>query len=176
MVNIRIGITDIETNGLFNSVSLFHCSHILDVKDVSIKKSYRPSDFKKYINDISNCVDFDIYVGHNFIDYDSITLNKLDKSLKSLKVFDTLVLSRMLYPERKNHSLKSWGIELGILKGDYGEKDKEDDTIDVWETFNEDMFEYCEQDCVVTWHLYHHLCKEANFDPSNPPYYLIKFK
>lgn len=174
MVKKRIGVTDIEANGLYNTISKFHCSHIIDVSDINNRIGYKPGDFKKYIRDLSQCKDFDIFVGHNFIDFDSIALNKLDKSLKELKVFDTLVLSRMLYPERKTHSLKSWGIELGILKGDYGEKEVEEGE-DIWATYNDDMYVYCEQDCIVTWHLYHHLCKEAEFDPYDPPFYLIKF-
>ena len=88
-------------------------------------------------------------------------------------MFDTLVLSRMLFPERKVHSLKSWGIELGILKGDYGESGEEGE--DVWEKYSDEMYKYCEQDVEVTVALYLYLCEIAGFDPVNPPAQYIDF-
>ena len=82
----------------------------------------------------------DKMVGHNFICYDLPLLNRwLDKPLDPRKVIDTLILSRTFdynieTPKggKGPHSLKSWGIRLGVHKGDYTDFD----------TFNQDMIDY----------------------------------
>lgn len=47
-----------------------------------------------------------------------------------------------------SHSLKAWGYRLNIFKGEYGEQE------DAWDTFSEEMMEYCVQDVHVTHQLY----------------------
>ena len=69
----------------------------------------------------------DKMVGHNFICYDLPLLNKwLDAPLDPRKVLDTLIISKTLdydidIPRGGDtpHSLKSWGIRLGLHKGDF---------------------------------------------------------
>ncbi|MFW3388123.1 UNVERIFIED_CONTAM: hypothetical protein RF648_19225, partial [Kocuria sp. CPCC 205274] len=137
---MRIGISDIEANGFFDTVDLFHCSWIIDPISGE-RRGYRPHQLKEYINDLCG---YDVVVFHNGIDYDIPVLMKLGGEFKCPKIFDTLVLSRMLEPDRpQGHSLKSWGIALGLLKGDYGEQE------DAWDVFTEDMFVYCERDVDV---------------------------
>jgi len=144
---MKIGVTDIEANNLYNeNLTKFHCAWIVDPNNPTKRKGYRPEDF------------------------DCPALNKLYPPFTSCRIFDTLVLSRMLFPERLTHSLKSWGVELGVLKGDYGDEEN------AWEEFTEDMYVYCEQDVEVTVKLYLYLCKVAGFDPENPPSVLLNFK
>lgn len=160
----RIACTDIETNNLYLDVTKWHCAWIIE-PITGNRKGYRPHEWEQYLKDLA---EYDIVVGHNVIDYDFCTLAKLfPGDFKIKKSFDTLVLSRMLEPDRfGGHSLKSWGKSLGILKGDYGDAEEGED---VWEEFNEDMFTYCERDVDVTVKLYLHLCEKAGFDPANPP-------
>lgn len=158
---MRIFITDIETNGFYFDVTKFHCAWIYDVA-TGKSKGFRPDEFDKYIETLSKA---DIIVGHNFIDYDAPVLAKLSQSNLTYRMFDTIVLSRMLDPDKATgHSLDAWGKELGILKGDYGKT-----TENAWDVFSEEMYTYCEQDVLVTYALYEHLCKQAQFDPLNPP-------
>jgi DNA polymerase-1 len=71
----------------------------------------------------------DKMVGHNFIQYDLPLLNKwLDNPLDPRKVLDTLIVSRTVdynidipLGGGPPHSLKSWGIRLGVFKGDFHE-------------------------------------------------------
>ena len=165
----KIACTDIETDNLYLDVTKWHCAWIIE-PNTGVRKGYRPQDIKEYLKDLA---EYDIVVGHNVIDYDFCVLAKLFPGLFSVKrSFDTLVLARMLQPDRLGgHSLKSWGKELGLLKGDYGDGDKED----VWDVFNEDMFVYCERDVDVTVKLYLTLCEMAEFDPLNPPSSLISY-
>ncbi|QQK87957.1 putative DNA polymerase [Salmonella phage pSal-SNUABM-01] len=164
---LKIACTDIETNNLYIEVDTWHCAWIIE-PTTGIKKGFRPHEWKEYLEELAG---YDIVIGHNVIDYDFPTLAKLfPNDFKIQRVFDTLVLSRMLEPDRLGgHSLKSWGVALGILKGTYGEGE------DVWDVFSEDMFDYCEQDVTVTVALYLHLCEKAGFDPMNPPSSLIDF-
>lgn len=164
---LRIACTDIETNNLYLEVDTWHCAWIIE-PNTGVRKGFRPDEWREYLLELSS---YDIVIGHNVIDYDFPTLQKLfpgDFRIKN--VFDTLVLSRMLEPDRLGgHGLKSWGVALGILKGDYGENEN------AWDVFSEDMFTYCEQDVTVTVALYLHLCKLAGFDPENPPSSMIQF-
>lgn len=167
---MKVGVTDIEANNLWYGISKFHCAWVIDPNNKEIRSGYRPGELADYVNKLK---ELDVAVFHNGIDFDGPAIYKLFPELTGLKIFDTIILSRMLFPERKVHSLKSWGIELGILKGNYGDEAEEGE--DVWETFNEGMYEYCEQDVEVTVALYLHLCELAGFDPENPPSQFIDF-
>lgn len=167
---MRVFFTDIETNGFYHEVDKFHCAWIIDLISGK-RKGFRPDQLEEYLNVLHKA---DVVVGHNLVDYDLPVLAKLACRDLSFPVFDTLVLSRMLDPDRfGGHSLKAWGIRLGVLKGEFGNKDDEEET---WDKFTEEMYEYCEQDVVVLKALYTHLCEQANFDPTNPPFNRIEFK
>ena len=157
---MRIAVTDIEANNLYLDVDLFHCAFIYDVTADKML-GFRPHQLAEYCQALS---EYDIIVGHNVVDYDCPALKKLNGELNTKGVFDTLVLSRILEPDRiQGHSLDSWGRALDCHKGDYGKQDN------AWETFTEEMYEYCEQDVLVTFKLYCHLCQRAGFDYLNPP-------
>ncbi|UIW10532.1 DNA polymerase [Aeromonas phage BUCT695] len=163
---MKIYVTDIEGNNLYEHITLFHCAWIIDAL-TGERWGFRPHQLAEYIAKLGEA---DILVGHNLIDFDLPALKKLHGFFPSVKVFDTLVLSRMLEPDRiQGHSLKQWGISLGILKGDYGEQEN------AWEEFTEPMFVYCEQDVEVTLVLFKHLCKLAGFDYTNPPASKLEF-
>lgn len=163
----KIGVSDIETDGFYQEVSKFHCAWIADPV-TGEKMGFRPHQFEEYCDELEKR---DIVVFHNGIDYDAPVITKLNSKFTCPKIFDTLVISRMLEPDRwQGHSLKSWGIALGLLKGDYGEQEN------AWDVFTEDMYTYCERDVDVTVLLFKHLCEKAGFDWTNPPANLMKFK
>ena len=137
-------VSDIETDGLLDVVSKFHCAWTYDYKTGEYT-GYRPDDFEAYIEYLEQKASEDeLIVFHNGIGYDHQALNILTRKLLSreLKVphrniLDTLVLSKILYQTLKNtdgrlvhtkrlspknigkHSLDAWGQRLGVLKGDY---------------------------------------------------------
>ena len=96
----------------------------------------------------------DKMVGHNFIQYDLPLLNKwLDSPLDPRKVIDTLVVSRTVDYDvpiplggKGPHSLKSWGIRLGVHKGDF----------DDFDNFSQDMIDYWVDDLETTEALFNH--------------------
>ena len=163
---MRIATFDIEGNNLYEGIDRFWCAWVKDPIS-GVKMGFRPHQFYEFI---SYLCEFDVLVGHNVVDFDVPALIKLGGKLPPKYIFDTIVLSRLLDPDRPTgHGLKAWGKELGVLKGDYGEQEE------AWDKFTEDMYTYCEQDVEVTCVLYEHLCRLAGFDPANPPKSLLNF-
>lgn len=137
-------ITDIETDGLLDSVTRFHCAAVYDTK-LEQYTSYRPSDFKRYLDDLEKESSLGgLIVFHNGINYDIPALKKLAKkvlgrtlSITKESLVDTLVLSRLIHSNLKDtdmplvragklpgrrygsHALEAWGYRLGEMKGEY---------------------------------------------------------
>ena len=105
----------------------------------------------------------DKMVGHNFVQYDLPILNKwLDTKLEPTKVIDTLIVSRLvdydiLTPTggKGPHSLKSWGLRLGVHKGDF----------DDFSALTPEMIEYWYGDLDTTEALFNHFSKIV-YDPK----------
>lgn len=106
-------------------------------------------------------------IGHNLIGYDAPLFKKFYPDFKCPAIFDTLILSRMLEPDRLQHGLDSWGKQLGNFKGDYGKQEN------AWVAYTPEMLEYCIQDVALNKDLYNHLCKQAGFDSREPPSFKI---
>lgn len=173
---------DIETNGLYYSVTKAHCMVIID-QDGNISK-YRPHEVQEGAKRLLDALaGGDFICGHNVINYDIPVLEKLypdfvvDRKYRP-QVIDTLVIARLIYGNIKDsdagrlkvgtlprnlygkQSLKAWGYRLGNLKGTYAEQE------DAWEQFNEEMLSYCVQDVQVTKDLYSYLMR-SNY-PQKP--------
>ena len=168
---------DLEANGLRDTVTCVHCLVIRDV-DTGDVFTYIPSEIDKGVAQLQECLDNGgQIIGHNIIDYDIPVLRDLHNLHVSYEqqtqCVDTLVMSRVIYSNLKDtdfsymrrgilpgvllgsHSLKAWGLRLGELKGDYGVT-----TDDAWETFSQEMLDYCVQDVNVTTRLFKKLSEE----------------
>lgn len=165
---------DIETNGFLDVLDRLHC---LVIKDADTGQVYScapefTEDYIGFVEGLELLSKADKIVGHNIIKFDIPAIHKLYPWWEPQgQVIDTLVLTRMLWPElakedaarrKKNpnylpgnlvgrHKLEAFGIRLNCLKGEYvgpnGGKDK-------WATWNPEMQHYCEQDVEVTDQLY----------------------
>uniref|UniRef100_A0AAU6W2V1 DNA polymerase n=1 Tax=Pseudomonas phage Ghuch01 TaxID=3138535 RepID=A0AAU6W2V1_9CAUD len=138
-------ISDIETNGLLETVSRFHCATIQDYFTGQYVR-YDESTFKQYIEalEAEAAKPDGLIVGHNFIKYDIPALDKLKRlyfgkrlNIPRKKVLDTLVLVRLVYSNIRDrdagllrsgilpgkmfgsHALEAWGYRLGEMKGEY---------------------------------------------------------
>lgn len=141
----RVVICDIEANGL--TPDKIWCCVCKDIKDNSFT-IFRDGDADAAKEFFSGC---DKIIGHNFIGYDVIWLNKLWKTgIKIDKILDTLVLSRLADSFRAGHSLRDWGERLHCYK------DHHDD----WTKWSQEMEDYCKQDVEVTHRVYLQLKKE----------------
>jgi len=93
---------------------------------------------------------FDVLVGHNIYGYDlPILVRLLGLPLPRL-VVDTLIVSRLMFPDRNDHklggnSLENWGKFLKFPKMDY--------TGD-WSNYTEEMGRYCLNDVILSEHIY----------------------
>ena len=57
---------------------------------------------------------------HNGLNFDAPVIERLcGVKFKKGQVYDTLVTSRLLFPTRRSHALRTWGEDLGFEKGDW---------------------------------------------------------
>ena len=161
---MAVAIFDIETNGLYEETTALHCISIkLDDGPTNVYTSRNIAGSAGTLSDgIAILNDADLVVGHNIINFDLPTLEKLGFPVTT-KLHDTLIMSRLAYPNigfqdanrksvpqklKGSHSLKAWGYRLRKLKGEFGAEAEQ------WEVLTTDMVEYCRQDAEVTYALY----------------------
>ena len=170
-------VIDIETNAIecwstLKGLKTIHCISILDTATGNIT-SYN-SQIKGGIETALNVIGAaDVIIGHNSIGFDWPAMLKMDKegslSLNPPFVVDTKLMAKCVYPDLKttdyktravelkyagSHSLKAWGMRLGIYKDSHGETED-------WNKWSQEMQDYCEQDVRVTFALYKHLNSKA---------------
>lgn len=152
-------IFDIETDGFYEVVSKIHCIVVKD-RDTGTVHTFRPHEIEQGLKLLAEASQL---IAHNGIGYDIPVIQKLyPEWTHRAEVLDTLVISRVGWPEIKHrdigkaakgefpgkligsHSLEAWGHRLGLLKGDYGQQE------DAWAVFTEEMLDYCVQDVAVT--------------------------
>lgn len=162
-------IFDLETDGLLDTVSKIHCLVIKDT-DTDEVFTYRSGFPYELEEGIDHLLSGSLVVGHNVIKYDIPVIEKLYKvSFDQAKVFDTLVATRVIWAAIRetdsvriqkgilpgklfgSHSLAAWGYRMKNYKGDYDGG---------WETFTQEMLDYCVQDVQVTADLYSRILKK----------------
>jgi DNA polymerase-1 len=157
-------VFDLEANGLYWEASLIHCLVAKDLDTGDLHK-FGPDKVEQGLRLL---MEADNVIGHNVIGYDIPVITKLYPwfSIPRERVIDTLILSRLIFTDLSDrdhqsraemegkligsHSLKAWGMRLGVLKTDY---------TGGFETFTEEMLAYNVQDVVVTERLYDMLSK-----------------
>lgn len=148
-------VFDIEGNGFYEDITRVWCIVTKCIETQKVRK-FRPDQIADAVRYLSQA---HTLIGHNIIDYDLPVLEKLYGFTYTGRIIDTLVFSRLLNPDRfGGHTLASWGIRLEDHKGDFG-KDEED-KIDAFQKYSEEMLEYCEQDVSLNYKLYFHLLEE----------------
>ena len=152
-------IFDLETDGLLDDVTKIHCIVTQDTETGDVR-TYDPTQIDLALEVLENA---DRIGGHNVMAYDIPVLRKLYDFKYNGKLFDTLVASRLIWPNMKekdmlkrtvdnkligSHSLKAWGQRLKFHKGDYGEQDE------AWDAYTPEMLDYCVQDVALNVKLY----------------------
>lgn len=141
-------VADLEADGFLQDMTTIWC---LTIKDRETGERQTFSDHSANYPSLREGVDWlseaDQAVFHNGLGYDAWALLNMGFEIDHKKILDTLVISRLIDPQMKAHSLKAWGERLGNHKGDWTD----------FSRFDEEMLRYCEQDVEVTDAIYSHL-------------------
>src|SRR6478736_1905609 len=86
---------DIETDGLLDTVSKIWCVTVCNVVTKEEKEFTDAKSFNQWFQEGPDR----LFVGHNFISYDAVVLNRLWKcGISITRIVDTLVLSQLYNP------------------------------------------------------------------------------
>ena len=134
---------DIEADNFLDKATRIWC---VCVENIDSGEKHDFTDMDKFIQWYSP--DY-VMVGHNFISYDLVMLNRFWKvGIPVSKVVDTFVLSQLYNPTFSGgHSLAAWGNRLKFLKGEYSD----------FSVFSKEMVEYCSRDVSLTALLFRRL-------------------
>ena len=160
---------DIETNAIedWSNLSDLHTVHCLSIYDPTTPKmiTYHGAGIQNGLQELAKA---DRIVGHNVIGFDLPALSKMYSFHPPLiRVLDTMVMAKCIVADVRNddflrnnfdksligsHSLKAWGNRLDKLtKLAYGEEDG------AFDSYNDEMRQYCERDVLVTQILFDYL-------------------
>lgn len=168
-------VFDIETNGLLDQLDRIHCLVIRRVDTGEVIINYaagtaKPGDLEQALRKLETASEI---IGHNIIGFDIPAIKKVAPEFSPRGIItDTLVMARALFPKERlmdkdyplikkkklpgnflgSHKLEAWGYRLCDYKGDY---------TGGWESWSQEMQDYCVQDTQVTLALYNRLVKEA---------------
>lgn len=160
---------DIESDGLLDTLTKIHCLVTLDT-ETSLVRRFRGSDIRDH--GLPYLASAPAIGGHNVIKFDLPALRQVYGWEPAGDVYDTIVAARLAFADLKipdltgpfpkgsanaklagSHSLKAWGLRLGVLKGTYAADNGET----CWDAWSQEMEDYCEQDVRVTHALWRHL-------------------
>lgn len=131
-------IVDIEADNLLEGVTKIHCVSFgwIDKEgDFKIASTTDYNQMRKFFSNKKN-----ICIGHNFVLYDALVIEKILGIKVECKIIDTLGLSFYLQPTRKEHSIESYAIEYDDHKVE----------INNWHSLPVKMYiERCEHDVVI---------------------------
>lgn len=149
-------VFDMEGNGLREECSRVWCIVTKDIDTDEIRQ-FRPDEIDKALAHLKSA---SLLIGHNIIGYDIPVFNKLFGWCTLGELFDTLVVSRLLNPDRKvpagwtgslkPHSVEAWGMRFGRHK-----PENED-----WSQYTEHMLHRCTEDVEITYLIYQELLRE----------------
>ena len=150
---MKVLIADLEANGLLDTITRHWCLSIGDPLTDEVICYADQAGYKPMSEGFERLTKADRVVFHNGLGYDLHAINLFvpdHLKLKFSQVYDTLVISKMLFPDRRSHALAAWGVDLGFPKGDFNDFDK----------WHPAMATYCNQDVLVTMKVYRKLQKE----------------
>ena len=141
-------VYDTEGNGLLPVIDRFWCLCTKDV-DTLEERQFRPDEFEEGIDFLFSS---DEIICHNQIGFDLPAMEKVyGRTYKGI-VTDSLVLSRLLNPDRSwGHSLAGWAKHLG------NEQKVENED---WSKYTEHMLHRCVVDVRINYDAYMEMLQE----------------
>ena len=163
-------VFDCETNGLLHELDTVHSLVLRDIDSGDVTSCSDHDGYESIASGLYMLSIADVLVGHNIINFDFRALKKVYKNFKlkkNCKINDTLIVSRVLWPElepvdeakfshippkyKGKHSLGAWGERLNVKKINFEGADKYEERWDIW---SEEMQKYCEGDTLVSLELF----------------------
>lgn len=155
---MKICVGDLESNGLLPTATEVHCGVFKDIDTGEVVK-FRPHQIAEMLSFLDTV---DVLCMHNGIGFDWPLLKKLYGYDYKGKKVDTLIMSRLLNPQRQvpfncinkkagPHSVEAWGYRVGRGKPEHND----------WENFSEEMLHRCSEDVEIQHLIYNELLKEA---------------
>ena len=154
---MKILVYDLECDNLLLDATTIWCAVTKDLHTGEVTR-FTPENLHELSQHLQTA---DRLVGHNARMYDNPVARRLLGIHPLPPTIDTLLISRLVYPDSKNnpiggHSLEAWGKFLRCHKGDH--KD--------FSRFSQEMLDYCEQDVHVTEKVYKYLLPYAQKMPE----------
>ena len=150
-------VVDIEANGFQNDVTKLWCISVFNIetKEKETFTDYN-GDYRSIEEGLKLLSTAKQIIGHNFIAYDMVVLEKLYNFKTSATVIDTFLMSQLLDFNRQlgrvkgRHNLAQWGEALGIPK--FAQEQ--------WTVYEDAMLNRCEVDVQINVRVYIQLMKE----------------
>lgn len=152
-------IADIETDGLLDTLTRVWCIGIGSADEDDVVVYADQPGYLPLSEGLGRIREAGRVVFHNGVGFDFQAIERLyPGTLRLAQVIDTLILSRMADPEKKEHNLKALGAALGFEKIEFND----------WTKFSEEMATYQAQDVRVGRAIYRDLLKKtAKFSPQS---------
>ena len=173
-------VFDCETNGLLHELDTVHSLVLRDIDSGDVTSCADHDGYESIESGLYMMSKADLLVGHNVINFDFRALKKVYKTFKlkkNCKINDTLIVSRVLWPEMEpvdeakfshipskykgKHSLGAWGERLNVKKINFEGSDKYEERWDIW---SKEMQKYCEGDTLVSLELFKYF-ETQSLDP-----------
>ena len=162
-------VLDCETNGLLHELDRVHSLVLRDIDTDDVISCADQEGYEPIENGLYLISQADLLVFHNGINFDLRALKTVYPNFKKKKgciLCDTLIMSRVLWPEMEpideqkfshidpkykgKHSLGAWGARLNVNKSDF----PVETDADKWDKGTPEMQKYCENDTLVSLELY----------------------
>lgn len=138
-------VVDVETDDLLPGMTRVWCMSVGDPKTFEVTTYADQPGFRPLAEGMDRIKTADRIIGHNFLGFDYWVINRLfPGTLRFHQIWDTLVVSRLMDPQRKFHSLEDWGVKLGYPKAEWSD----------FSRWDPDMAAYCARDVEVNIKIY----------------------
>jgi len=151
-------VFDAEADNLLDGATRTWCIVAKDIDEKHEEAIYyfQPDQIESGLEFLSEAEEL---IGHNIIGYDLPLFEKLYGFKYGGTLTDTLILSRLLNPDRPKpkgyngkavHSVESWGVRFGHPKPSHED----------WTQYSPEMLHRCREDVLITEKIYYELNKE----------------
>ena len=160
-------ILDLESDGLLDTITKIHLLVYRNLSNGELTIADSDSKIKSALVDLQDKK----IIGHNILGFDLVALKKLyGFTIPIEQTLDTLILSRVIYPNLRetdskirkieaklwgSHSLKAWGERLGSFKGTYSQQEN------AFAELTPEMRDYCVNDVHLTELLHEYLLESV---------------